>query len=70
MFLQREILLSKMRICTNVSLEGNPSFYTVTIRKVKFRYIHRVTPDDNVPRPENVSTMKAWFLPALYQTTS
>jgi len=45
------------------------SLDTVTRLKVKFLYIHRVTPDDNVPRPENVSAIRAWFLPAQYQAT-
>jgi len=44
--------------------------YTVTRRKVKFPHIHRVTPDDDTPRTENVSAMKAWFLPAQYRATS
>jgi hypothetical protein len=32
---------------------------TVTRRKVKFPYIHMMTPDDNGPRRENISRMRA-----------
>jgi hypothetical protein len=43
--------------------------YTVTRLKVKFPHIHRVTPDDNAPRPENLSAMKPGFIPAQYWAT-
>jgi hypothetical protein len=33
--------------------------YTVTRRTVKFPYIHMMTPDDNGPRRENISRMRA-----------
>jgi len=42
---------------------------TVTRLKVKFPHIHRVTPDDNAPRPENLSAMKPGFIPAQYWAT-
>ena len=32
---------------------------TVTRRTVKFPYIHMMTPDDNGPRRENISRMRA-----------
>ncbi len=35
------------------------STYTVTRRKVKFPYIHMMTPDDNGPRRENISGIRA-----------
>jgi hypothetical protein len=38
---------------------------TVTRRAVKFPYIHMMTPDDNGPRRENISRMRAGLLHAL-----
>jgi hypothetical protein len=52
-------------MCIYPVLKCSVEVYTVTRRKVKFPYIHMMTPDDNGPRRENISRMRAGKIPAL-----
>jgi len=62
-------LRKKAIIFTHRKVVKYSGLRTVTRLKVKFPYIHWVTPDDNFPCPENVSAIGAWFLPAQYRAT-